>query len=535
LEVKTKSLSKEGTTSAVTRNGSGAKMLITSPRSEEMDFTQGAGGSNHLSLSVGAGQEVEESLRSILPSWVTEEQVERLMRKANGDVNVAVANFYEQEMDLMDEVQGWAGGVASIVCVEVEGSPAVVASTKGDELGELRSVQDPLKQGNSEGSGLLRSSAFVETAATKASILGKRLASKTASKVSTSKGKNRTMQSTGKAAKTTTVTYGKTGKNKAKVSVSVTSLDKKRASQPTILNFFKKAGKEVVIDKVKSDTDATEAVDDPLDVIDSGSQVGLDMDIEDDNVVNTFMTTASADLEGISIAQLVPKEVEKINRLNENDVRGPFQYNDEVSQLLSILDGNINKEEAEVLLQKVHGNVSEALDLHYEMKSEHDQGKSSACNTISIGCVIEATANQYEAEEASVAKGSDFSFVNKDLVREDLEVSKPGSSGGSSDHLESLAVKLEEPTSASNTSVGLKTSVGSVAMPIGQYNPIAHGSFIFLGVNCTLVSTPTVLLFLVILALVLIILSHNLFLFEECPFCGFRFFCCISPMVVIEV
>jgi hypothetical protein len=240
-------------------------------------------------------------------------------------------------------------------------------------------------------------------------------------------------------------------------------------------------------------------------------------------------------LEGISIAQLVPKEVEKINRLNENDVRGPFQYNDEVSQLLSILDGNINKEEAEVLLQKVHGNVSEALDLHYEMKSEHDQGKSSACNTISIGCVIEATANQYEAEEASVAKGSDFSFVNKDLVREDLEVSKPGSSGGSSDHLESLAVKLEEPTSASNTSVGLKTSVGSVAMPIGQYNPIAHGSFIFLGVNCTLVSTPTVLLFLVILALVLIILSHNLFLFEECPFCGFRFFCCISPMVVIEV
>ena len=474
--MKTKN-STDGTPLAVPLNGSGAKMFVTPPNSLEMDLTQGGGGNNQLSLSVGAGQEVEEPLRSILPSWVTEEQVERLMKKANGDINVAVANFYEQEMDLMDEVQGWAGGPASTIGVEVGGLQAGVASTKGDKLGELISHHEPLKQGSSEGMGLVRTSALVETAATKATGLGKRLASKAASKVSTSKGKSR-MQSTGKAA--TTVASGKGGKNKTKVSAPVSSSDKKQVSQPTILNFFKKAGKELVVGKVESVSDATEAVDDPLDAFDSSSQVGEDMDVEADNVMSTFVTAASADLKGVSNTQLVPMEVGEIDRLKQNGVRGPPQFIDEVTQLLSILDGNISKGEAKILLQKVNGNVSEALDLHYELKSEHDQVKSSACNTVSIGCVIEATANQHEAEETSVAKGSDFSFVNKDLVRDDLEVSKPGPSGCSSDHLESVAAKSEEIPSALNISVDLNTNFGSVAMPIGQYNPIAHGSFIFL-------------------------------------------------------
>lgn len=116
--MKTKNSTKDDT---VTHNESGVNMFVSSSSSEKMDLTQGAGGENHLSSSVGAGQEIQESLRSILPSWVTEEQVERLMSKANGDINMAVANFYEQETNLMDEVQGWAGGLATTGGVVVGG------------------------------------------------------------------------------------------------------------------------------------------------------------------------------------------------------------------------------------------------------------------------------------------------------------------------------------------------------------------------------------------------------------------------------
>jgi len=468
-------------------------MLVSSSSSEKMGLTQGADGTNHPSSSVGAGQVIQESLRSILPSWVTEEQVERLMKKANGDVNVAVADFYEQETDLMDEVQGWAGGLASTGGVVVGGLPGAASFIEGSGLGEVGNHHEPLKQGSSEGMRLLQSSG---TGAAKASPLGKRLASVAASNVSSSKSRSR-LQSTGQAAKSTIVATGKTGKNKAKASVPATFLDKKQASQPTILNFFKKAGNKVpsvAVNKGKNGSDVSEATDDPLDAIDSGSQVGVG--IEAENVANTFPTFVSADLEGVSTGQTGPLEAGETSRVKLNGVRGPFQYNHEVSQLLLILDGRISKEEAEILLQKVHGNVSEALDLHYETKPEHDRAKSSACKTISIGCVIEATANHHEAEETSVAKGSDFSFVNKDLVSEDLEVSKPGPSGSSSDHLESLAVKSEEHLSVSNVSVGLDPNVGSAALPVGQYNPIAHGSFFFLDLSLALMSMPAVLCFL---------------------------------------
>lgn len=487
--MKPKNSTKDGTPSAVTHNESNAKIFVFSSSSEKMDLTQGADGANHLSSSVGASQRIQESLRSILPSWVTEEQVERLMRKANGDVNVAVANFYEQETDLMDEVQGWAGGLATTGGAVVGGLPGAVAFTEGEGLGELNSHHEPLKQGSSESMRLLQSSG---TVATKASPLGKRLASVAASNVSTSKSRSR-LQSTGKAVKPTSVASGKTGKNKAKASVAATSLDKKQVSQSTILTFFKKAGNEVpsvALNKVKDDSDATEAIGDPLDAIDTGAQVGVG--IEAENVVNTFPTSVSADLEGVSTGQTALSEVEETGGVKVNGVRGPFQYNDEVSQLLLILDGRINQEEAEILLQKVHGNISEALDLHYEMRSEHDQAKSPACETISIGCVIEATANHHEVEETSLAKGSDFSFGNRHLVNEDLEVSKPGPSGNSSDHLESLVVKSEEHLSVSNVSVGLDPNVGSVALPIGQYNPITHGTFFFFDLDLALVSMPTV-------------------------------------------
>ena len=409
---------------------------------------------NELVLSLDTGLEMEGSLRAILPTWVTQEQAKRLLRQANGDVNAAVAQFYEQEMDLMDE--------------SISGHQSVTALIQ-EELVDVKPFIN-IKQNEPEKEGLSQS-----TSAIKASKLGTpgsqlkpsgKKKTKAASKAPTSKVKSQPRSST-KA--------GKNGKSKATKTVPMSSGGKKQAAQPTILSFFKKVGKELtptVLESQQTDSDATEAMDAFSPQVDEADSVNLndkDMEIEAEKVVSPLMVAS----EHGEVPILTASVVEYTTEMNaEEDL---CKADDGLSQLMLILDGSVGMDEAQRLLQRANGDVSKALDLHYNRKLECKGGQTFPCETINIGGATEVAASHHEVGASSVANESEFSFASKEVVMGDLEVSKPGPPGSTVDPLDSPLDSSKLPLSAARKDLVSNSDLGSIAVSVDKYNPIDHG------------------------------------------------------------
>ena len=413
---------------------------------------------NDLVLSLDTGLEMEGSLRAILPTWVTQEQAKRLLRQANGDVNAAVAQFYEQEMDLMDE--------------SISGHQSVTA-LKQEEFVEVKPFIN-LKQ-NEPGKGPSQSTSAIK--ASKLGTTGSQLKpsgkkkTKAASKAPTSKVKSQPRSST-KA--------GKNGKSKATKKVAMSSGDKNQAAQPTILSFFKKVVKEptpTVLESLQTDSDATEAMDALSPQVDEADSVNLndeDTDIEAEKVVSPLMVSS----EHGEVPILTASVVEYTTEMNAE--KGLCKASDGLSQLMLILDGSVGMDESQRLLQRANGDVSKALDLHYTRKLECKGGQTLPCETISIGGATEVAASHHElGASSSVAKESEFSFASKEVVMGDLEVSKPGSPGSTVDPLDSPLGSSKLPLSAARKDLVSNLDLGSIAVSVGKYNPVDHGLQIF--------------------------------------------------------
>jgi hypothetical protein len=409
---------------------------------------------NELVLSLDTGPEMEGSLRAILPTWVTQEQAKRLLRQANGDVNAAVAQFYEQEMDLMDESISGHQSVTALIQEElVEVKPFI--NIKQNELG---------KEGLSQSTSAIKASKL-GTTGSQLKPSGKKK-TKAASKAPTSKVKSQPRSST-KA--------GKNGKSKATKTVPMSSGGSKQAAQPTILSFFKKVGKELiptVQESQQTDSDATEAMDAFSPQVDEADSVNLndkDMEIEAEKVVSPLMVAS----EHGEVSILTASVVEFTTEMNaEEDL---CKADDGLSQLILILDGSVGMDEAQRLLQRANGDVSKALDLHYNRKLECKGGRTFPCETINIGGATEVAASHHELGASSVAKESEFSFASKEVVTGDLEVSKPGPPGSTVDPLDSPLGSSKLPLSAARKDLVSNSDLGSIAISVDKYNPIDHG------------------------------------------------------------
>lgn len=421
---------------------------------------------NDLVLSLDTSQEMEGSLRAILPTWVTQEQAKRLLRQANGDVNAAVAEFYEREMDLMDE--------------SISGHQ-IVTALKQEDFVDLKPFLS-MKQNELEKEGLSPSTSSIKESklgtGPQAKPSGKKK-TKAASKAPTSKVKSRPRSST-KA--------GKNGKSKATKAVPMPSGGKKQAAQPTILTFFKKVGKELTPTALESpqidsdgviQTEAMDACSPEGDEADSANLNDKDMEIEALKVATPLMVSSELD----KVLTLTASIAEYTTEMNAE--KGLSKASDGLSQLMLILDGSVGTDEAQRLLQRVNGDVCKALDLHYNRKLECKGGQTLPCETISIGGAIEAAASHHEFRaSSSVAKESEFSFASKEVVMGDLEVSKPGPLDSTVDPLDFPLGSSKLLLSAERNELVSNPDLGSIAISVGNYNPIDHGLHFFLISPC---------------------------------------------------
>lgn len=433
--------------------------LASAMVSRSLLTTQDSRFMNGLAPCLNSGAEKEVQLRSIFPAWVSQGQIERLLAQSNGDVNTAVSHFYEREMDLMDESAAGIEPPASNLVEEVGGSSESIRNSNQDTITILSRDQNTRSVESTRVAS--------RPASSQASPVGKKAINKNASNVPSSKPKPRSLQTS------------KAGKRKGKTPATYLSPSKKQALQPTILTFFKKVEPELS-QNVKSLAASDQEMTEPFEVCgtpsDEAESVNLAGEDTESQAKQLFMNSASTEQQekrSDMQPQVAATEAEeRYVEPGETAETDPSEWSDEISQLLVILDGNVSKETAQRLLEMGHGDVAKALDLHYKRPLETEGAQVSPCNTVisgvTIGVVITATDQNHETGVSSVAEDSDFTFVKQESANNDVEVCM-------SHEPDSAADPRGYPSLVSS---GSNQSQGSIATPVGRYNPIADGLLI---------------------------------------------------------
>lgn len=331
--------------------------------------------------------EAIEELKTCLPEWVTANQMIDLITQSQGDITLAVSEFYERETEFREQVA----------------TNVQFNSPRKDGPMTGRFAADHVsKQANSMPSATMASGKGAFTLGAVDSM-GFRVPNAHPSAA------NQTMKSTGKKMSRTRSSQSRItdwtidSKSNKKPKFSIKSAVNK-SKQSSITNFFRKT----VVEEGAQDADLGICSPDSAGKVSAGAQSG-----------------------GSEIVCNV-KETKHL-------------YSERLPQFLQILDGNVSKENALVLLEKSKGDVSTALDLYYSAYNELSVKETGRREEVSDECV------------SSIQTGS--SLFNCDS-RENA----------SCNTAEVTALSIKKLSEAS----AVDANASSVALPFEKYNPVEH-------------------------------------------------------------
>jgi hypothetical protein len=391
--------------------------------------------------------EKKDQLKLILPICLSDAQIDMLLEQAKGDVNVAVSLYYEQE-----SVQDDAGvtGQATETGVSLGISLSFREDNRSVAVAESQSIES-----------FERSQVWLTPLASpKDSQNGKKVGTKKLSKVSNSNTKSHSRSST------------RTGTSKSKAPVALPPQRRKQGLQPTILNFFEKVApkftpsmNDLGVDNQVSSTQIEEiqsvsltgGKDSPQAVQRSNILTEVDPSRRDGDVVDVVTSP---------VEEIVGKSLPS----TEKDLG---ECNDKVDQLLSVLAGNITKEAAEVFLQNASGDVGMALDLYYRENLGSERGQSPPCVPIISESTRDIDATS-EDDQQRVALSSEVEGGKDRLTTVDMGAGLASSCGNSTEIM-CLMSKVQSHVHPTSDPASEQKPGGSIALPVGKYNPIAHG------------------------------------------------------------